>query len=1366
MDRTRQTRSKTLLNQPVRHASQTRERLEIFTRGQIPADSVSSPLAKNANRILERHKKRLAAQEASMNYREQRAGMHTLAHDVLVKEFRKIKAQQILGDNSLPMILIADAHTCLAEAVRKFPKDRGIKLAKAYVYNKWINSEDKSGSLTVGDVHTIRKHFLDTHPKSKIAQVIDKEFTKVGFNTLNIKELWRIASQVVNQDTYEAVIEANGLVGNTPGKIRARAFIRGLAELKMAEEEASVDNRSAADRSIDRLQAEGEWNKEAQFTQMGLIGYRDGLEGKPVNPIHQNDDEYQSGYQAGKKQQEEAGSSQDREADNGYGGPAMYPTAPAEDIVPPSDIVETEEEFPHEETTEEISMVENPYGGELVVELGVPEGEGMSEIEEEPEGEMTEMMEEETEEEYGPFMSLGQLEDLTEPSFIEEETESPLTEEEEGEMIEMMEEGEGEMPGSTSVVMTEPLHGKDVEITLTPLEEEEMEVEGVSKRTRQERLLRKIRKMLRQKSGSFVVEAKDPPKNIPTAHKDTWREAYKSWKEQQQRGKTPSEGEKFQHVTGIYKSMMEAKNVPESEWFTHEKKSYKVWVVNNGQRADDYLHSFKASSLPAALTRVAVLASEAGVNGEVYANKKEAIIILDKENKDYLHLVAEGPETGKEFYPKVNQQQPDQVDVSEDDGQEVLVGNNKLKQKRPKLKVPHLSKDAAAKVLAAQNITAASIENDIFDGKIVSNNGWNIRLTDDLDVVLWKSGAKSARATSLANIDRAISDWMCYAAAGKDAIEKCSKCGEEKCACEIGKKKFEATRAAKRLLYTAGYIPVFTIECPGCRSANTYNFPKEAADLGCDCGNIIKVDQIVDYFNSLDKSGGYREFMLHANVPLGTDSDLEINAKRMLREVLRIAPEAEIREANPNGLEMHVRGAMDDSVIKNVEKILREKFGIKEFGIREAYGVGTPPPRALRSPQTLADWVIRSMTPVTGTDPEQMARERFNILEEANRFETINDPVYQEAAKLIRQRVESLGSTPGLYTVMPEGMEQTAVDGDIAPAPPAEPIPAPPMPTTAAGEQHDPGLAWNPSSTVDQPGMAPEEGMEPLQPGVPGIKSTETGQGAQQQMMSGRSGRYIVSYLVNGNEKQIAIDTDSRFNARKLFRQHFKHDITRIAQDMDVSMPIPEGKPPPSIPEEFLQTEREVARGSQEEASILGALRHYRHEGLGPAEAIAQFLKDYEEESYEQAAIIRLTGVVYSKQPMMAGKIRAEIPKPKINTQQEDAEPNADTDLGPDSQTKSEITTPSKINEQVPAQKQPGTSEGTSGNLGPDSETKSEISTPDGKIKVQHPASDQQGTSDSVTPDNLGSDSQHGENRSTKMMDSVSDKANDALRSK
>ncbi|MHC4225233.1 MAG: hypothetical protein ACYSUN_14670, partial [Planctomycetota bacterium] len=189
MARTRQTKGKTLLNQPVPHASQTRDRLEVFTRGQIPSNSISSPLARNASRILKNHRKRVSAREDSIAQREQRAGIHTLAHDVLVRELREVKAQRILGDNKLPMILIADAHTCLTEASGQFPNDRGLRMAKAYVYNKWVNAEDKSGALTIDDVYKLRSHILDQHPKSRLAHVVEKEFTKVGFNTLDIKEL-------------------------------------------------------------------------------------------------------------------------------------------------------------------------------------------------------------------------------------------------------------------------------------------------------------------------------------------------------------------------------------------------------------------------------------------------------------------------------------------------------------------------------------------------------------------------------------------------------------------------------------------------------------------------------------------------------------------------------------------------------------------------------------------------------------------------------------------------------------------------------------------------------------------------------------------------------------------------------------------------------------------------------------------------------------------------------------------------------------------------------------------------------------------------------------------------------------------------
>lgn len=1305
MSRQKQQKRNPLLNRPVSQPTQTRDRLEVFSRGAIKANSVGSPLADNADRLLAKHRERVAHNEASMRRHAERAGENALMPDVVARQLRELKAKNILGDNKMPMILVADAHSCLSAALKANPHDQGIKMARAYVYNKW--AADASGSMTIKDVHYIRSHFMDQFPRSKLASVVERDFTKVGFNTLNVKALYRLASQIYDQSSYEAVVVANGLDGNKPDQIRARALLRGVAELRAEEQKVAsgvptTDGEGAWNRAAARLQAgddptvnklsqynpyeeDDDRNIDDDYNEDDLNDYLQFLNDRgDLNPEDVAFPEGE-GYQV--ENPTETAPMKQGQFD-AFDGPLMGDPPPSGESGPsPDEIMDTEEEIPHDESSEEISSIESPYtGDELVVELGTELGE--AEMPEEP------PMEEGPAE---PLMSLGQLDDLT------VDDQGPM------EMGEPMEEPPMEdKTEPTSTMMTDPSSGQELEVTLTPIENsdemtdesgEGMEFDGATARSREKRLLQKIRKMLRHRG--FVAQN------------------------------------------------------------SAAKKTYNVWVVNDGNRSVEPLDSFKAHNFAAALMRSATLAKQAGVRGEVHANSREALILL--EQGGYLHIQAEGPEVGSEFHPKVEDQQPDQMAIDEGQGGEVLTGDQSHKQNRPNLKVPHVSKDAALKIMASKGITPASIESQIFDGKIVSIAGWNLKLTDDLDIIQWKTGAKSGKAASMQHLDRAIGDWMCFVATelakaaypgeddkddeddDKDDYMACysaymqekqtGKCpadieknadappGWESTVKDMKKHKeidnpFALAWWMKNKGYTPGgksgslkasYFPVFTLECPNCKTANTYDFPKEAMDMGCGCGEVIKIAQIEDYFERMERSAQrYQEFVVNMDVPPGRDrGETKINAKRMLQSIQRIVPQAEATNmdmgktkkdpegqpiATPGNMEIYLRGEIDDSSLRKVEKVLRDKFGIQQF------------------------------------DSKRYAED------------DCDDDGDEHA------------------------MDKDSQDAPNIPVPATPPMPA--MGNKQAQAQHDSGHAWGPSSEVDQPGIQKEDPVvvDPTTEVADNVPEPHT------------ASLFEIEYIEGKRAKKMKVRAHTQFGARKVFRKHSKADITKIAQleapmptaPVPDAMPVPDNVAPPAIPEELLQTERSV--GPEEAESIKSALNHYRHEGLGPAEAIAQFMKDYEEENYEQAAIIKLTGDVFTKPQSVEGKKQADggpltTTGPAVNTQQPDTT-QVDNNLGPDSETNSEVEEPSKINQQVPAQSQSGTSD-DAGDLGPDSETRADIDTPSGKIKPQHPVSDQQGTSDSVTPDNLGKDTQHGENKSTKDMQSVSDKADtEALMSK
>jgi hypothetical protein len=213
---------------------------------------------------------------------------------------------------------------------------------------------------------------------------------------------------------------------------------------------------------------------------------------------------------------------------------------------------------------------------------------------------------------------------------------------------------------------------------------------------------------------------------------------------------------------------------------------------------------------------------------------------------------------------------------------------------------------------------------------------------------------------------------------------------------------------------------------------------------------------------------------------------------------------------------------------------------------------------------------------------------------------------------------------------------------------------------------------------------------------------------------------------------------------------------------------------------------------------IQAALMHYSAQGMNSIEAIAQFNKDYGE-SYDSETVMQVAAMVYEidldeikisgpegpempmpevpelggpgpelgagpemPMPMEAGKKKADLPSTSVNQQQPDSV-SVPSDLGPDSETQGDISTPGKIKQQVPAQSQSGTSQADQ-STEPDSDNKDPDDFGAGKPKIQHPATDQAGVS--LPGTDLGQDSERQMGPTIKQMESESAGAYQNVRSK
>ncbi len=220
----------------------------------------------------------------------------------------------------------------------------------------------------------------------------------------------------------------------------------------------------------------------------------------------------------------------------------------------------------------------------------------------------------------------------------------------------------------------------------------------------------------------------------------------------------------------------------------------------------------------------------------------------------------------------------------------------------------------------------------------------------------------------------------------------------------------------------------------------------------------------------------------------------------------------------------------------------------------------------------------------------------------------------------------------------------------------------------------------------------------------------------------------------------------------------------------DTFMPGARGVPP----EMPLAGDEEWA----DESTIRAAMTHYKNTGLDAVGAIVQFKKDYGSSkktdgevsgphSFDPNLVVAIAAEVWGadaaqlgeamSMPAMASVRRAELPTPsKVNTQQPDAVKAED--LGEDSDTKGEIPNPGSIKSQHDPQgnfaetsTEPDTDDRDPGDFGAASPV------------VQHPATDQSGTSLSDT--DLGEDSDTGDNQVTREMGQRSRQAPNVMRS-
>lgn len=301
------------------------------------------PLGQVGRQLLANFQAQETARLAAADERAHMAGQGPIL-DALRRRLVEARAASLCND-ATPCVTRFEAVQALKRARSQHPTDRGLQMATAHAERLW--HKNSMGVLTVGDVARLRTHYSAQFPRSVVARVIDSEIPKVGFNTLAVSKLAPLVAQIQGSDeasrqhAYEQVVRAHGLAGDKPEQLRARAFLREMADLAAEERQAQAPG-AGGEAAAQRLMARMAAHDDPILSRVGQL---------------------------------------DTES-----APALSPMQDAgPDALPP-----VEEEIPHDEATEELAEVVSPNSGEpLVLELGVGESTEASPELDMPEAPMT-----------------------------------------------------------------------------------------------------------------------------------------------------------------------------------------------------------------------------------------------------------------------------------------------------------------------------------------------------------------------------------------------------------------------------------------------------------------------------------------------------------------------------------------------------------------------------------------------------------------------------------------------------------------------------------------------------------------------------------------------------------------------------------------------------------------------------------------------------------------------------------------------------------------------------------------------------------------------------------------------------------------
>jgi hypothetical protein len=754
-------------------------------------------------------------------------------------------------------------------------------------------------------------------------------------------------------------------------------------------------------------------------------------------------------------------------------------------------------------------------------------------------------------------------------------------------------------------------------------------------------------------------------------------------------------------------------------------QQYAVYASVNGEMGKKPIDSFPAVSMSAALKRIA----RHGVRGQLLGNPDrlgtECYVELQDGNHLLIRAAEQQPELkGKDeaFEPDVHDQQPDSLSVTDD----ILLGD---------------------KTMGKQHHPFAALADSVLDGRTAKRAGWELQVNGDADVVLTYQG-KQKRKASLGELDEVVREFV-------DA---------------------SAPPAPRQLHYAA------------------------------------------------HKHTASGEYLVVTDVP-GDTEDQRHNAKRILHAIQKVIPSA--RGVLRKDAKLQLKFAAGEPELGRVRRILEDQYRAKEYRIAQVDMPPSPgstanegtaqltpadPNQLVQNPPVPAGTVQQPAAPAApAQQPAQpapggyvgppqaapaaqpQAAKTTNRAVEGSWLITFKDPSGNTAEAPVQAR--TAGVAKDLFERFNDDCEVVKVAQFMEVAP-GEPI--------GGGEDVPLPVA----DMLDAESVPPDSGAP-----APAPMGMDMGGSSLSPEENDALRAALTHYRNQGLGPMSALDQIASQYQDLLSHHGDKTDTQRHDIEAAIMAMVPEIWAQPALLDKAAQMQQVIPQVPEQiiEGKPLGfadmnepqkssvTLVYLDNPVQDDMQAKKKFMAnmhrvmtmtsrllgaDLHVEGNVNSLVWELQGADADKvkeelQPYTSQGIRFQVKKraqltgnePAVNTQQPDYV-QVPADLGPDSETDdaaSNAVEAPKVNQQVPAQSQPGTSDSVEAGapLGSDSETKDPGSFGAPKPKAQPDQQPQQGESHASTEGpaaGLGADSET-DPKIHKHMDDVAARASGATRS-